>query len=407
MKAFLSHSSADNVLAQRIFRFLRDQPVSVWFDRVELRPGDSFVSRISSAIDDSDFLFVLVTPTAASSSWVQKEIEQALNHELAGKSITVVALSVDNSPVPAALSDKIFIPITSGQAEFHELISAVFRDSFILDVPLAGNLDLQRSAVRTGLYDYIRSRYSLLRARVLNDNFNNKIAHIIGRTTSTLRQDLEANRGKPDALLLRGALERLESNSRLFDIQLPLFWTTLADCLSGLCNAGFADMRKNLETIETLDRAVSNTLLLTLYSLGANVHRAITSDDATAAGYPDIAQWLRHIEQSGFENLPSLDRLIPDLLESWEPKDLHEMELIGDKEVHVLDTRLLVPLFQDSVHDPRPLFEILPVTWFPVCVPQVINRKLVSVVYREGKPLHELTNKIGFSLRDYTAMAPA
>jgi hypothetical protein len=77
-KVFLSHSSADNILAKRICRELRDQAVSVWFDRIELKPGDSLTSKIPQGIGNADALLVLVTESSKSSRWVEKEISIAL-----------------------------------------------------------------------------------------------------------------------------------------------------------------------------------------------------------------------------------------------------------------------------------------------------------------------------------------
>ncbi len=60
MRAFLSHSSIDKPLATKIFRVLRDQAVAVWFDRLEMRPGDSLMTCIAEGIAKSDYVIVLV-----------------------------------------------------------------------------------------------------------------------------------------------------------------------------------------------------------------------------------------------------------------------------------------------------------------------------------------------------------
>jgi hypothetical protein len=78
MKAFLSHSSADNALATRLFRFMHDQAVDVWFDRIELRPGDSLLGEIGAGIESADFLLALLTEKSVASPWVQKELTIAL-----------------------------------------------------------------------------------------------------------------------------------------------------------------------------------------------------------------------------------------------------------------------------------------------------------------------------------------
>jgi hypothetical protein len=43
----LKETSNDNTLTKKINRFLRDLAVPVWFDRIELRPGDSLMTKIA------------------------------------------------------------------------------------------------------------------------------------------------------------------------------------------------------------------------------------------------------------------------------------------------------------------------------------------------------------------------
>jgi len=90
MRAFLSHSSADRDLATTIYRSLRDQALPVWFDRLELQPGDSLLKKIVEGISESDYLLALVTDESKNSAWVEKEITIALTQEIHGTGPKVI-----------------------------------------------------------------------------------------------------------------------------------------------------------------------------------------------------------------------------------------------------------------------------------------------------------------------------
>jgi TIR domain len=389
MKAFLSHSSVDIVLARKIFGFLRDQPVSVWFDRIELRPGDPLISKISEGITEASFLFALLTAKSVSSKWVQKELTVALAREINGEPIRVVPLLVDDAPLPAFLADKVYIPLRSDQEEFHEVIPAVFRDSFILDLSLTDDLSLDRSAAALELYEYVRSNFSLVQVRILNRNLTSRIRKIVKPGSDDLHQDI------------------------FFEVQLQLFWTALAQCISGMCNSGFDYFDKRMEGIEVLLRGIDNSLRIALYTLGRTARKSISSTLALERGEKDISAWLSRVEKfkyyfewaPGKTDYGTVMEIVQTLLDN-PAKELDDVELKGDPARNIMDTRFFVPLIGDArkvimMSRPRPDSEIMPATWYSLCVPQIIERAVVTAVFGAGRPIHELKQRVGFSLTDY------
>jgi hypothetical protein len=99
------------------------------------------------------------------------------------------------------------------------------------------------------------------------------------------------------------------------------------------------------------------------------------------------------------------------LLQPWDPKPLFDVEMEGDKARGITDTRMFVPLLGSTARilafRPRPDLEIMQLTWYSICLPQVIERAIVSAAFRMGKPMYELDSKVGFSLKDYTIMGYA
>ncbi len=82
---FLSHSSADKAFARRLARDLDNQGVTYWLDEAEIKIGDYLIEKIRSAIDDVEYLAVILSPEAVASDWVQREVDVAMNQEILGR----------------------------------------------------------------------------------------------------------------------------------------------------------------------------------------------------------------------------------------------------------------------------------------------------------------------------------
>ncbi len=398
MKAFLSHSSADNALATRLFRFMRDQAVDVWFDRVELRPGDSLLGEIGAGIESADFLLALLTEKSVASPWVQKELTIALNREISGKKPRVIPLVVEPCPVPTIVSDKLYLSIRSNQADFPDLIPALFRDSFILDLPLSPELTLNRESLRSELYEFTRSRFLSLQARIDNHGFNERVKEICMRTVAEVSQGQDPHK--------ESVVRQIKGISDDFDLHLPLFWTNLAGSLSILCQVIFKKFGKNLAALDFAVPGVANTIGFALYNLGRRLRSAIFSSFAEKFGEREIAVWISKIDQYA-----SPEEFVARLASSGSAEAMVDVELVGDKQRRVTDTRFQLPSseidLQVLAFGASPATEIFDTTWYEVCVPQIIVRNLTWTVYGLGKPLHELDYTLGLTPEDYTRMGLA
>jgi TIR domain len=84
----------------------------VWIDEAELNIGDSLIGRISTAIDQMEFLAVVLSPDAVNSRWVHQELEQAMSQQLAEKGITVLPLLYKRCEIPGFLRGKLYADFT-------------------------------------------------------------------------------------------------------------------------------------------------------------------------------------------------------------------------------------------------------------------------------------------------------
>ena len=286
MRAFLSHSSADNALATRVYRFLRDQPVSIWFDHIELRPGDSLLSRIAEGIGNSDALLALITETSKKSPWVTKELDIALTLEVSGKGPRVIPLLVEGCEIPVMLADKIHLPIAENQVDFSEVIPAIYRNSYFLDIVLQpSDLEVDGNAVQGSLYEYSRSKFESSLIRFNNHDFNRKVIETARRSIEEFKtQDFEHR----DAVIRQVAEE-----AGSYSIALPLFWTNLSQLLAQATSDLFAHFGKNLDAMSVALKSITNTWRMCHFTLASQLSPAIFPLQAEKSGFSDIAAFMR------------------------------------------------------------------------------------------------------------------
>ena len=79
MNVFISYAQADEKIAKKVGKGLKQAGLQVWDFRREMLPGELWSDSVSKALRASDAMIVLVTPDAARSSQVRSEIDFALS----------------------------------------------------------------------------------------------------------------------------------------------------------------------------------------------------------------------------------------------------------------------------------------------------------------------------------------
>ncbi|MCP5115296.1 MAG: toll/interleukin-1 receptor domain-containing protein, partial [bacterium] len=70
---FLSHSSADKPFVRELYRRLTRDGVDCFYDEESIEWGDNFVLTLEKAINQCDFLVVVLSPNFIRSKWAQLE----------------------------------------------------------------------------------------------------------------------------------------------------------------------------------------------------------------------------------------------------------------------------------------------------------------------------------------------
>lgn len=104
--AFISYSSQDSKFAERLATDLKKRELGVWFDRWEIRVGDSLTEKIGRGIRENDYLIVVLSPHSVASEWVRKELSEAMQREIKEKRVVVLPVLLKSCELPAFLPDK-------------------------------------------------------------------------------------------------------------------------------------------------------------------------------------------------------------------------------------------------------------------------------------------------------------
>jgi hypothetical protein len=78
-EVFLSHSSEDRAMAERIAACLRGHGVPTFYSPVNLVGAQQWQNEILGALERCDWFAVLLSPDAVNSMWVKREAAFALN----------------------------------------------------------------------------------------------------------------------------------------------------------------------------------------------------------------------------------------------------------------------------------------------------------------------------------------
>jgi hypothetical protein len=129
MTWFLSYNSEDSAVARQIGALLLSQDVSVWLDEWKIGPGDSITRAINIGLDQSSGLFTIWSRHAADSRWVERELATAVSRSVNDPAFKVVPIILDDTPLPALLTDIRHIRwLSSSTGWLEEVLQAVGRN---------------------------------------------------------------------------------------------------------------------------------------------------------------------------------------------------------------------------------------------------------------------------------------
>lgn len=94
---FISYSSADQEFATRLHGDLQKRGVRCWFAPRDLRIGERFRQRIEECIHLQDRLLLILSERSISSSWVEDEVEAAMERERKEERVVLFPIRIDDA----------------------------------------------------------------------------------------------------------------------------------------------------------------------------------------------------------------------------------------------------------------------------------------------------------------------
>jgi hypothetical protein len=125
---FLSHNTKDKFFVRELADRLSRMGVKVWIDEAEIKVGDSLTEKIGKAIEETDFVGVVLSKNSINSQWVQKELQIALQEEFRKRKVVVLPLLLEPVDIPPFLKDKLYADFTTPEKfklSFPKLLEAL------------------------------------------------------------------------------------------------------------------------------------------------------------------------------------------------------------------------------------------------------------------------------------------
>jgi hypothetical protein len=164
---FICYSSADKSFVEKLIQDLRGVGVGVWYDKWEIRIGDSITQKIAEGIRSSSYLGIVLSKSAIESEWVNRELNSAIFEELERKKVYILPILKEKCEIPTLLKDKKYANMYENYDNgLNELIKITKRTSIFLDHPsiLRKPIEIERK-----------------KSRIKENSIEKEIAHLLNK----------------------------------------------------------------------------------------------------------------------------------------------------------------------------------------------------------------------------------
>lgn len=127
MKIFISHSHSEKQFARKLSDRIRDMNFQIWIDEEEIHIGESLIYKITEGLNTVDLVIVILSTNSINSSWVQEELDFALNKQITESKIIVLPILVEKVELPLFLKGKKCISFIEEQ-DFEKNLKALISD---------------------------------------------------------------------------------------------------------------------------------------------------------------------------------------------------------------------------------------------------------------------------------------
>jgi hypothetical protein len=132
-RVFVSHSSKDKPIVDKIVDSLKKSNILVWYDKFEIRAGDNIPEAVNKGLKNSKYFIFILSPNSLSSSWVTEEASYAILQQIALSSVFIIPVLIADCEIPPLLKARRYIDFRSSfDNGIKELIGRLNKDEEIL-----------------------------------------------------------------------------------------------------------------------------------------------------------------------------------------------------------------------------------------------------------------------------------
>lgn len=123
---FLSHTSIDKPFVEKLAKRLVKLGIKVWFDKWEIKVGDSITWKVEEGIKENEYLGIVLSPESLNSEWVKSELSAAWFKQMDTKKIVVLPIYYRNCEIPFLLRDKKYADFRNDFEEGLKVLAEIF-----------------------------------------------------------------------------------------------------------------------------------------------------------------------------------------------------------------------------------------------------------------------------------------
>jgi hypothetical protein len=105
-RVFLSHCSVDKEIVRRIADDLAHLGHRPWLDEWEIKVGECIITRVEHGIENADYVVLVLSPSAVSSGWVDREWKQKYWQEIEKRTVMLLPVLVADCNIPPLLRSR-------------------------------------------------------------------------------------------------------------------------------------------------------------------------------------------------------------------------------------------------------------------------------------------------------------
>ena len=109
---------------------LHNRDLRIWYDRWEIKVGDSIVDKINEGLGTADYLVIVLSQASVDSPWVREELNAATIRRINEGGAHILPVLVQSCAIPPLLSHLRYADFrASWETGLHDLLAAIIPDN--------------------------------------------------------------------------------------------------------------------------------------------------------------------------------------------------------------------------------------------------------------------------------------